>query len=288
MSIQRKCELAGIVRSSYYRHQNAPEGDSTEEVELRAEIQNICLEMRRYGYRRVTEELRRRARVVNHKRVLSLMHKDNLLCVRKKRWIATTDSAHGFRIYPNILAQTLLTKTDQAWVADITYIRLAKDFIYLAVVLDAYSRRVIGWELSRYLDTDLCLRALQMALETRIVAPGLVHHSDRGVQYASDRYTALLRKNGITISMSRSGNPYDNARAESFMKTLKYEEVLINEYNSLDDARKSICHFLEIVYNQKRLHSSLGYKPPTEFETDYTNSLIQKSSTLNADFTVSF
>jgi transposase InsO family protein len=236
----------------------------------------------------VTEALHDLGYKINHKRVLGLMRKDNLLCLRKKKWIHTTDSSHGYRVYPNLASGLIPNRPNQLWVADITYIRLVREFVYLAVILDVFSRRAIGWALSRHIDTNLSLTALRMALATRNVEPGLIHHSDRGVQYAATDYTDLLRKNNIAISMSRRGNPYDNAYAESFMKTLKYEEVLLNEYETFDEAKMNLTRFIEIVYNRKRLHSSLGYRSPERFEADFTKSLYQKQSTLTTDLTVSF
>jgi putative transposase len=194
------------------------------------------------------------------------LREDNLLCVRKRKFVVTTDSNHGRKVYPNLAAEMVLTGVDQLWRADLTYIRLRDEFVFLAVILDAFSRRVIGWALGRTLEDELTLAALRMALQHRNVQPGLVHHSDRGSQYASNDYTDLLKAHGIQISMSRKGNPWDNAAVESFMKTLKYEEVLRNEYRDLAEARASIVQFLEQVYNQKRLHSALGYVPPAEFE----------------------
>jgi transposase InsO family protein len=194
------------------------------------------------------------------------MGEDNLLCVRKRKFVVTTDSNHGRKVYPNLARQMVLTDVDQLWRADITYIRLREEFVFLGVVLDAYSRRVIGWALDRTLEDELTLSALRMALSRRVVGPGLVHHSDRGSQYASGDYTGLLKENGVQVSMSRKGNPWDNAACESFMKTLKYEEVHRNEYRDLAEARSEIGTFLEKVYNQKRLHSALGYLPPAEFE----------------------
>jgi transposase InsO family protein len=237
-----------------------------EDPDLRDEIQRIALEMPSYGYRRITEELRRRGHLVNAKRIRRMMRADNLLCVRRRRFICTTDSEHGLPIYPNLARDMALTALNQLWVADITYIRLHGEFVYLAVILDAFSRRCIGWHIGRRLSDTLSLEALKMALATREARAGLVHQSDRGVQYASREYTALLQANEIAISMSRTGNPYDNAYAESFMKTLKYEEVYLSEYESLADVRSSIEHFIEEVYNRKRLHSSIGYLPPAEFE----------------------
>ncbi len=257
------CRALALPRSTYYRRLKP-----TAEVEVASRdlIQQVALEWPAYGYRRITAELRRRGQSVNRKHVLRLMREDNLLCLRKRRFVHTTNSDHRLPVYPNLVPELILTGCDQLWVSDITYIRLGREFIYLAVILDAFSRRVIGWALERSLETELALGALRMALEARIVTAELVHHSDRGVQYASADYTALLKEYGVRISMSRRGNCYDNAQAESFMKTLKYEEVYLREYETMVEARTSISHFLEAVYNQKRLHSALGYLPPVEFE----------------------
>jgi transposase InsO family protein len=243
----------------------------TRDVPVRDVIQRIALVMPSYGYRTITRALARQGLVVNHKRVLRLMREDNLLCLRQPRFHATTDSNHNHPVYPNLVPALHLHRLHQLWVADITYIRLQQEFIYLAVILDAFSRRCIGWALERYLDARLTVAALTMALSTRAVAPGLVHHSDRGVQYACAAYTTLLHANDVLISMSRRGNPYDNARAESFIKTLKYEEVYLNDYETMSQARTDIGHFLEAVYNQQRLHSALGYLSPAEFEAAQTN-----------------
>jgi putative transposase len=235
-------------------------------MELRDAIQKIALEMPAYGYRRVTAELRRQGRVVNHKRVLRIMREDNLLCLRRRKFVVTTDSNHKLRVYPNLARDLKVTGLNQLWIADLTYIRLQLEFVFLAVILDAFSRKVIGWALERTMEATLTIEALKMAIRHGRVEPGLVHHSDRGSQYADSGYIGLLNEHGVQISMSRRGNPYDNAKAESFMKTLKYEEVYRSEYRDLADARSQIRRFIEDVYNQKRLHSALGYRSPVEFE----------------------
>jgi putative transposase len=259
------CRLTEVSRAGFYRWRGTDPVEDAD-IELRDAIQRIAVEWPCYGSRRVARELRQRGRRVNRKKVQRLMREDNLLCLRKRRFIATTDSGHGLPVYPNLARDLVLTGIDQLWVADITYIRLETEFVYLAVVLDAYSRKVVGWALDRTLEATLTVEALRMALDRRKPSAGLVHHSDRGVQYASADYTGLLKANDISISMSRSGNPYDNARCESFMKTLKYEEVYRTEYRDLADARAQIGEFIEKVYNQKRLHSALGYLAPAEFE----------------------
>jgi transposase InsO family protein len=259
-------ELARVSRASFYRFREDTEPGPDRDMDLRDAIQRIALEWPSYGRPRITAELRRRGWRVNPKRVYRLLREDNLLCVRKRKFVVTTDSNHGRKIYPNLAAGMVLSGVDQLWRADITYIRLRDEFVFLAVILDAFSRRVIGWALDRHMEDELTLTALRMAIQQRGVQPGLVHHSDRGSPYASNDYTDLLKANGIEISMSRKGNPWDNAACESFMKTLKYEEVLRNEYRDLAEARASIREFLEKVYNRKRLHSALGYLPPVEFE----------------------
>jgi transposase InsO family protein len=264
--VERLCGLAGVSRAGFYRHRSAaPESDPN--MDLRDEIQRIAVEWPSYGWRRVHAELWRRGWIVNHKPVRRIMREDNLLCIRRRKFVvATTDSKHDRPVYPNLAKGMKLTGINQLWIADITYIRLETEFVYLAVVLDAYSRRVIGWALGRTLEDDLTIAALRMALLLRSPGPGLVHHSDRGVQYASYEYTEILKQHQIRISMSRKGNPYDNAACESFMKTLKYEEVYRQEYRDLAEAQASIEQFLEKIYNGKRLHSALGYLPPVEFE----------------------
>ena len=266
-AVNALCQMTGIGRASYYRWRVPPPSFPVE-MELRDAMQQIALEFPAYGYRWITMELNRRGFAVNHKHVLRLMRQDNLLCLRRKSFVMTTDSRHNLPVYPNLAAAIIPVRVNQLWRADITYIRLRAEFVYLAVVLDAYPRRVIGWALGRTLEAGLAVSALSMALRQRGPAPGLVHHSDRGVQYAAQEYTNLLKQHGAQISMSRKGNPYDNAACESFMKTLKYEEVYRSEYRDLADAYAQIGEFLERVYNRQRLHSALGYVPPAEFEQD--------------------
>jgi putative transposase len=265
--VERQCQLAEVSRAGFYRYlqQTTPE---QADLLLRARLQELAVAHHRLrGYRMLTALLRREGRVVNHKRVLRLMREDNLLSLRRMRYVFTTDSRHNWPIYPNLARHVTLTGLNQLWVADITFIRLRSEFIYLAVVLDAYSRRVIGWDLGRTLQAELAIRALQMALSERNwKAEELIHHSDQGVQYASSDYTQILDQAEILISMSRRGNPYDNARAERFMRTLKEEEVHGTEYRDLEDARGRIGEFLEQVYNRQRLHSALRYLTPEEFE----------------------
>jgi transposase InsO family protein len=265
--VERQCQLAEVSRAGFYRYlqRTTP---AQADLLLRARLQELVLENHRLlGYRLVTRSLKREGHLVNHKRVLRLMREDNLLSLRRTKYVFTTDSRHDLPIYPNLARRVALTALNQLWVADITYIRLRNEFIYLAVVLDAYSRRVIGWALGRSLHVDLAIGALQMALNGRSWKAGeLIHHSDRGVQYASLEYTQILEQREIQISMSRRGNPYDNARAERFMRTLKEEEVYGKDYQNLEDARGRIGEFLEQVYNRRRLHSALSYLTPEEFE----------------------
>jgi putative transposase len=264
-AVNALCQMTGISRAGYYRW-GIPRPSFPVEMEFRDALQKIALESPAYGYGRITAELNRRGFEVNHKRVLRRMRQDNLLCLRHKAFVVTTDSRHSLPVYPNLTPGLVPNGVNQLWVADITYIRLRAEFVYLAVLLDAFSRRVIGWALGRTLEAGLALSALAMALRQRRPTPRLVHHSDRGVQYASGDYTDLLKQHKIQISMSRKGNPYDNAACESFMKTLQYEQVYRTEYRDLADAYAQIGEFLERVYNHQRLHSALGYVPPAEFE----------------------
>lgn len=266
LSVERICRVAEVSRASFYRWLE-PAAPVEEQMEVRAAIQAVVLEhRRRYGYRRVTRELRRRGMIVNHKRVARLMGEDNLLAIQPRAWVATTNSNHELEVYMNLARRMKVNGINQLWVADITYIRLAAEFVYLAVVLDAYSRKVVGWALARTLAASLPLAALEQAIRQRQPAPGLVHHSDRGLQYASEEYAKVLRLHGITPSMSRPANPYDNAFCESFMRTLKREEIDARSYRDLDDLRDNVQQFIEAYYNRCRLHSALGYLPPEEFE----------------------
>jgi transposase InsO family protein len=266
LTIERMCWLSKTSRASYYRQWREREPDE-EEMSLRAEIQAIALEHPRYGVPRTTAELRRRGWIVNHKRVERLRRLDNLTAIGKRRFRpVTTITDPAQKVYLNVAARMELNGANQLWVADITYIRLRREFVYLAVVLDSWSRKVIGWNLGRSLKADLALGALQQAIAARKPSAGLVHHSDRGVQYASEDYLRLLGFHHIVPSMSRAGNPYDNARCESFMKTLKAEEINGKQYADIDDLRQNLEAFLETEYNRHRLHSALGYRPPEEFE----------------------
>jgi transposase InsO family protein len=258
-NVERLCALGGVSRAGYYRH-FGPHPPKRDDADLRDLIHQIALDYRHYGYRRIGQELRRMGLLVNDKRVRRLTREDNLLSQRVKPFVPpTTMSGHGFAIVPNRTRGLVPTGLDQIWVADITYVRLAEAFVYLAVVLDAFSRRVIGWAIADHLQASLAIEALDMALAARDPPPeSLIHHSDRGVQYACGAYVGRLERRKIAASMSRPANPYDNAKAESFMKTLKTEEVDAKTYLDLDDARRQIGAFIETVYNKKRLHSALG------------------------------
>jgi putative transposase len=281
LSVARMCHLAAVSRAGFYRSLQARE-PVAEEMEVRAVMQQIVLEhRRRYGYRRVTVELRRRGFIVNHKRVARLMQEDNLLGVQPRSFVVTTDSRHELEVYLNLARRLKLTGLNQLWVADITYIRLQTEFVYLAVILDAYSRKVVGWELGRTLAARLPKAALLQALAERQPPPGLVHHSDRGVQYAAAEYVQVLKQHQLIPSMSRPANPYDNASCESFMKTLKREEIYANEYLDLDHLRANIETFIDQYYNRCRLHSALGYQTPEEFEQSLGPTTVTAGATMS-------
>jgi putative transposase len=267
LTVEQMCGLAGVSRAGFYRQWRQQEPQA-EEMELRAAVQQVALEhRRRYGYRRITAELRQQGRCVNGKRVARIMAEDNLLAIRNRKFLlGTTNAQHDCEVYWNLAARLELTGINQLWVADLTYIRLREAFVYLAVVLDAFSRRVVGWALEASLQAELATGALRKAILERKPPPGLVHHSDRGIQYACDSYVALLREHGICPSMSRAGNPYDNATCESFIKTLKQEEIYAGAYRDRDDLEANIAEFIEQYYNRRRLHSALGYRSPEQFE----------------------
>jgi len=265
-SIESMCRAAGVSRAGFYRDWQEREPEA-EEMELRARIQQIVVTHRgNYGYRRVQRDLRDQGWIVNHKRIARIMQEDNLLAVRHRKFMLTTESRQELPVSRNLARHMELSGINQLWVADITYIRLRKQFLYLAVILDAFSRRVVGWSLEDSLYAPLVLRALRMAIEERQPGPGLVHHSDRGMQYACEEYMALLEQHGIESSMSRPGNPYDNAKCESFIKTLKQEEIYTRQYRDRADLELHIAEFLEEYYNRRRLHSALGYRSPLSFE----------------------
>lgn len=260
------CRLAGVARSGYYR-QWRERHPAQEETEVRHRIQVLALQQRHYGYRRITAALRRDGIEINHKRVLRITREDNLLCLRKKRFVpATTQSDHRYRIWPNLARRLIPTAVDQLWVADITYVRLHEAFVYLAIILDAFSRKVIGWALEPHLKAELALQALRTALATRQATEATIHHSDRGIQYACPAYIEELKAHNIQPSQSRPGCPYDNAMAESFMKTLKQEEINATQYRDIEHLRQAMTEFIDRVYNTTRLHSALGYRPPEEYE----------------------
>jgi len=281
LSIERMCYLAQVSRTGFYRsfREKLP---MEEEMEVRSAIQQITVEhRRRYGYRRITVELRRRGMQVNHKRVLRLMREDSLLAVQPRAFKVTTDSRHDLEVHLNLADRMKLTGIDQLWVADITYIRLKTEFVYLAVILDRFSRKVVGWALDRTLASRLATRALEEAITARKPPPGLVHHSDRGVQYASDEYMQVLEEHRIVPSMSRPANPYDNASCESFMKTLKREEIYANKYRDIEHLRINLELFIQQYYNRHRLHSALGYRPPEEFEEAMISTKTSEGATMS-------
>lgn len=281
LSIERMCQLAQVSRAGFYRSFREQEPQQ-EEMELRSAIQQIFLEhRRRYGYRRVTKELRRRGIIANRKRVQRLMREDNLLAIQPKAFVTTTNSQHDCEVALNLARRMKLTGIDQLWVADITYLRLPGEFVYLAVILDAFSRKVVGWELDRTLSCHLTKTALERAIAARRPAPGLVHHSDRGVQYAAAEYVELLRQHQLIPSMSRPANPYDNAGCESFMKTLKREEINAGHYRDLEHLRQNVEEFIDRYYNRLRLHSSLGYQSPEEFERSFVSTINTVGATMS-------
>ena len=267
LTIERMCILAAVSRAGYYRFLLPRTDTDEEDSQLRDAIQREAIESRHYGYRRITHALRAQGWEVNHKRVARLMREDNLLAIRKRRFVPlTTDSGHDFEVALNLARRLIPTAINQLWVADITYVRLALVDVFLAVVMDAYSRKIVGWNLAAKMTTELALTALSNAIESRQPAPGLIHHSDRGVQYASTSYVDMLLLHSMIPSMSRPGNPYDNAKCERFMKTLKQEEIHCREYRDIEDLRTNIDAFIDHYYNTRRLHSALGYLSPDEFE----------------------
>ena len=282
LSIEHMCQMVSVSRRSFYRSLQEQQ-PAEEEMEVRDAIQQIALEhRRRYGYRRITAELHRWGMQVNHKRVARMMQEDKLLAIQPKRFVVTSNSNHKLEVYLNLASRMKLTGINQLWVADITYIRLKAEFVYLAVILDGFSRKVVGWALDRTLATRLTVGALERAIEERHAEPGLVHHSDRGFQYACAEYVAILDKYRVIPSMSRPANPYDNASCESFMKTLKREEIYANKYDDLDHLRANVEEFIEQYYNRQRLHSALGYRTPEEFEqqTEPSGSADSRSATI--------
>lgn len=272
LSITKACSALEIDRGNYYNWIKSPETRDSD-AELRDKIQEISLEFIRYGYRRIAAELHRRGVKVNHKKVLKIMREEHLLCAKKTSRPHTTNSNHNLPLYPNLTKDLIVTGLNQLWVADITYVQLCQDYVYLAAIIEIFSRKCVGWDLSRRIDAKLALAALNMATAERTALgfEQLIHHSDRGVQYASKEYVSQLQGLGIRISMTESGNPRENAFAESFMKTLKVEEVYLKEYETFEEAHSNIKQFIEVVYNAKRLHSSIGYVPPNEKEAEVLN-----------------
>jgi putative transposase len=272
LTIEHMCHLAQVSRTGFYRFLQ-PQPCVEQDMEVRGMIHQIAVEYRRrYGYRRMKKELFNRGLLVSHKRVLRLMEEDNLLALRRRKYVSTTQSQHSLKVHLNVAARMELTGINQLWLADITYIRLQKEWVYLAIVLDAFSRKIVGWALDRTLTTRLTITALQQALAERKPPPGLVHHSDRGVQYAAEEYVRLLLQYQIIPSMSRAGNPWDNAACESFMKTFKVEEIYLSDYRDFEDALINIGTFIEDYYNRRRLHSALNYRSPEDFEQQVQSS----------------
>ena len=273
--MERMCTMAAVSRAGYYRCRLPDSQADEQESRLRDAIQRTAIESRQYGYRRVTHTLRAQGWEVNHKRVARLMREDGLLAIRKRRFVPqTTDSGHDFEVAVNVARRLTPTAVNQLWAADITYVRLGRVDVFLAVVMDAFSRKIVGWNLAPKITTELALTALKNAIESRQPAPGLIHHSDRGVQYASATYVDMLLQHDMIPSMSRPGNPYDNAKCERFMKTLKQEEIRCSEYRDIEELRANLSVFLERYYNAARLHSALGYKSPDEFEKQAARSPI--------------
>jgi putative transposase len=281
LGIERMCQLGQVSRAGFYRSLKEQK-PAEEEVEVRSAIQQIALEhRRRYGYRRITAALRRCGMIVNRKRVARIMREDNLLAMQPRAFVVTTDSDHELEVYLNLASRMKLSGIDQLWMADITYIRLKTEFVYLAVILDAYSRKVVGWALDQTLATRLPIAALEQAIVERQPPPGLVHHSDRGVQYAAGDYVRILRKHQMIPSMSRPANPYDNASCESFIKTLKREEIYASQYLDLNHLRTNIEEFIDCYYNRCRLHSALGYRSPEEFEQTAQTEAVSSAATMS-------
>ena len=274
-----------LSRSTYYYKSKSKTEDALKlEFDLTDRIDAIACEYPRYGYRRITKELHRQGFRVNHKKVLRIMRENSLLCSVKRKWIKTTDSVHTFRRYPNLIKDRITRRPNQVWVSDITYIRVLRAFVYLSVILDTFSRKVVGYAISKSLSNDLTIQALKSAIALRNPEEGCIHHSDQGVQYACKEYIGILEEKGFSISMASKGNPYENAMAESFMKTLKQEEVYLWEYETFDDVAERLPYFIEKVYNSKRLHSSLGYVPPDEFEASYFNNNAFRGTNLLENF----
>jgi putative transposase len=274
------CELAGVSRASFYRSWEQKEPTAAE-MAVRDAIHRAALAHRYYGYRRITALLQRQGFMVSPKKVRRLMRADNLMAVRRRRFIVTTESGHRFRVHPNLAENLEITNINQLWVADLTYLRLGQEFAYLAVVLDAYSRRVIGWALGRSLEVRLTLEALEHAIIARQPKPGLVHHSDQGIQYVSQSYVDRLESLGAVLSMSRPGSPWENGRCESFIKTLKYEELEARQYQTIEELREHVTEFIDQIYNVKRLHSALAYRSPIEFEKQHESDRAWMPATLS-------